>query len=200
MVLGRKVSIMMSVGLALVLLGCGSGSSDNDTENQTGTPAADNNTSDNDTSGGGDDTNNTVVAGYTSSTGVLIETKSDGTKLAWVNTTGTACLIYRIANEGGTIVGGGTAHCEGLDYGGITTWRMPTEAEAVYFMENAPLNPSGERNIDAQYLIYPDNNPTCLFMATSTSDRYVYTTNHTSTGAFTDAARGTAGIRCVADQ
>jgi len=191
MVLSKNISIMISVGLALALLGgCGSGSTEDsgtsednsvvNGENNDTTPTEENNQTD------------PVVAGYVVGTGVLVETKSDGTKLAWVNDTGTACLIYRIAQRGGTILAGGTAHCEGLTHGGIDTWRMPSEDEAVYLMENA--------NAGETRLIYPDDNPNCQFMATSTDGRYVYTTNNPNTGAFDEPTRGTAGIRCVADQ
>lgn len=196
MVLGKVTSIMMSVGVGLMLLGCGSGS-DDDTAQPAGediqTPADGNNTGSENNNTNEDNTTDPIVVGYTAGDGVIIETKSDGTKLAWVNATGTACLIYRIAQRGGTILGGGTAHCEGLEHGGITTWRMPTEEEAVYLMAN--VSTTGEERI-----IYPDDNPNCQFMATSTDGRYVYTTNNPNTGAFTDADRGTAGIRCVAEQ
>ncbi len=183
MVLSEKYSIMIGIGLALSLFsGCGSGSTDTVKveDDNTTTPNNENNNTD------------PITVGYVSGAGVLIETKSDGTKRAWVNDTSTACLIYRIAQRGGTILAGGTAHCEGLNHGGITTWRMPTEDEAVYLMAHA--------NENSTMLVYPDDNPNCQFMATSTEGRYVYTTNNPSTGAFDDATRGTAGIRCVSDQ
>lgn len=199
MILSKNISIMISIGLALALLGgCGSGTTDDKkiddgnsalNDDANGAPNSENNNSN--PTGENNDTD-PVVAGYVSNTGVLIETKSDGTKLAWVNDTGTACLIYRIAQRGGTILAGGTAHCEGLKHGGIDTWRMATEDEAVYLMENA--------NTGETRLIYPDDNPNCQFMATSTGGRYVHTTNNPSTGTFDEPTRRTAGIRCVANQ
>ena len=207
MILDNRYTIMMSVGLVLALLaGCGSGASDTKAADNSGVVADDNNNTPN------NENNNTdpVVVGYVAGNGVLngvlIETKSDGTKLAWVNDTSTACLIYRIAQRGGTILDGGRTHCEGLDHGGITTWRMPTEDEAVYLMAHVPVNQNADQsnqatsNKDANFIIYPDDNPNCQFMATTTAGRYVYTTNNSNTGAFDDAARGTAGIRCVANQ
>ena len=173
---------MISIGLALALLGgCGSGSTDD--------PVVED-----DSSIVNDENNETdlIVAGYVTGTGILVETKSDGTKLAWVNDRGAACLIYRISQRGGTILGGGTEHCESLNHGGITEWRMPREDEAVYLMANA--------NEGETRLIYPDDNPNCQFMATSTEGHYVYTTNNPSAGAFDEPTRGTAGIRCVSEQ
>jgi hypothetical protein len=177
------------VGVGIVfgmLVGCGSGT-DNQADSESEAPRAENN-----------ETNSTsnpdpVVVGYSSGEGVLIETRSDGTKRAWVNTRGRECLIYRIAQHPGTtIVGGGKAHCEGLNFAGIDNWRMPTEEEAVYLMAHAN---EGERR-----LIYPDDNPNCQFMATDRSGRFVYTTNNPNTGAFSEESRQTAGIRCVANQ
>ena len=191
MKLGRERTIMIGTGLAFLLLaGCGSGTDDKSATQGSASQE------DNSSVGEGEDNQNdenNISVGYESRSGVLVETKADGTKLAWVNTRGTECLIYRLADHPGTtIVGGGGTHCEGLNFAGISTWRMPTESEAVYLMAHA--------NENETRLIYPDDNPTCLFMATDTTDHFVYTTNHANVGAFTDTSRGTAGIRCVAIQ
>jgi hypothetical protein len=182
------------VGLGVVLsvmVGCGSGAT-SEADNQQldqGSEAKEADNNETETT----QTPDPIVAGYSMGEGILIETRSDGTKRAWVNTRGSECLIYRIAQHPGTtIVGGGMAHCEGLNFGGIDSWRMPTEEEALYLMAHA--------NEGQKRLIYPDDNPRCLFMATDTSGRFVYTTNSQNIGAFTEESRQTAGIRCVADQ
>ncbi len=201
MVLGYKTSIMIGMGLGLLLFGgCGSGASD--------TTASDGTTQQNTNENNNTDNNDSdpVIAGYSTGNGVLIETRSNGTKRTWVNTQGTECLIYRIAQHPGTtILEGGTAHCQSLatqNYAGINTWRMPNEEEAVYLMAHA--------NEGVTRLIYPDDNPNCQFMATTSSvagneGRFVYTTNNPNNGAFNNfdvegKVRTTAGIRCVADQ
>ena len=199
MLLTNKISIMIGIGLSIALMnGCGSGSTDNTTGQQT--------PNENNDSVPENNSSNPVVAGYTAGNGVLFETKSDGTKRAWVNARGTECLIYRLTQHPGTtILGGGEAHCQSLatqNYAGIATWRMPNEDEAVYLMAHA--------NDGATRLIYPDDNPNCQFMATTSSvagndGRFVYTTNNPNSGAFNNfdvqgKERTTAGIRCVADQ
>jgi hypothetical protein len=221
MKLSQKSIIMMSVGLTLALLGgCGGGGgsdeksgSDSSTGDSSagGGLAADTENESSAGTGGTDSGNNNITVGYVAGNGVLIETKSDGTKLAWVNDTSTACLIYRIRDRGGNHVDGGAAHCRSLNsqnFGSINTWRMPTEAEAVYLMAN--VSTTGNNRI-----IYPTDNPGCQFMATTESvpgnaGRYVYTTNSTANnaqlvGAFNNfdvqgKVRTTAGIRCVATQ
>ncbi len=139
-----------------------------------------------------------VAVGYSAEEGILIETKADGTKRAWVNTRGEDCLVYRpVQNNGVDISIGSKKHCESLNekkYANITSWRLPTEDEVVYLMANAELNGTNK-------IIYPDDNPNCLFMATDTIHRYVYTTNYKDDqGAFTDEGKTIAGVRCVADQ
>jgi len=200
----KKSILVFSVALTMALFGgCGGGSTTNKDDNTSGNQQPDNqnnttnndsNTSNDNNTTNNDNNNDPVVAGYAAGNGVLVETRSDGTKRAWVNATSTACLIYRIAQHPGTtILEGGTAHCDGLNHGGITTWRMPTEAEAVYVMANVSTT-------GADRIIYPSDNPNCQYMATNTSGRFVYTTNNANTGAFTEENRGVAGIRCVADQ
>jgi hypothetical protein len=228
MKLGQKSTILMSIGLTLALLGgCGggggsdekSGSESSNTGdggagagNEAGSDAGAGTGNESSTGAGGTaNGNDNITADYLAGTGVLVETKSDGTKLAWVNDTSTACLIYRIRDRGGNHVDGGAAHCQSLNrqnFGSINAWRMPTEAEAVYLM--AHVSTMGNNRI-----IYPDDNPNCQFMATTESvpgnaGRYVYTTNSTASnaqliGAFNNfdvqgKVRTTAGIRCVATQ
>ncbi len=206
-------TIMLNTLLVSTLFwGCGSTS---DEGGQTQAPQNENN-------GSGNSGTNPVVAGYSAGSGILIETRSDGTKRAWVNTTGTQCLIYRLSQHPGTtILDGGNAYCQGLVYAGIDSWRMPTEEEAVYLMAHVPVNTAADQssvatsNKDANFIIYPNDNPDCRFMATTSSvagneGRYVYTTNSTSANAALKGAfnnfdvqgkeRTTAGIRCVADQ
>ena len=202
MMKNEKKSILISLGLSIIFLsGCGSGSTTNTTQdlNQS--------SNDNNLETNASNNNNPVVASYTAGNGTLIETRSDGTKRVWVNNTTTACLIYRLSQHPNTtILGGGRAHCENLNslkYGTIKTWRIPTEDEAVYLMSHVSIN--GKDRI-----IYPDDNPNCQFMATTSSvdgpeGRFVYTTNNPHTGAFNNfdiqgKIRTTAGIRCVADQ
>ncbi len=142
-----------------------------------------------------------IAVGYTTGEGILIETKADGTKRAWVNTRTEDCLIYRPKQQGGGhVYEGGKKHCESLNtkkYANITSWRLPEEEEAVYIMAHATAEDG---------LLYPDDNPNCYYMATNTKYRYVYSTAYTTqhiydpTGAFTDEKKSIAGIRCVADQ
>jgi hypothetical protein len=209
MILSKNSLILVSLGLSLVLFsGCGSSTSMSDDNksveaDKNHTNEQENTTEKNDDTNTSDD-NKSVVAGYESKSGILIETKSDGTKLAWVNTTGSDCLIYRIADRGSNIADGGEVHCQSLaskKYAGIDGWRMPTVDEAVYAM--AHVSTTGENKI-----IYPDDNPNCLFMATSDSkdskgSKFVYTTNSMkvgNSGFFSDSSRTVAGIRCVANQ
>jgi hypothetical protein len=145
-------------------------------------------------------TKDIISVGYTTEEGILIETKADGTKRAWVNTRSEDCLIYRPFQQGGgNVYDGGKQHCENLNakkYANITSWRMPEEDEAVYTMANVTAEDG---------ILYPDDNPNCYYMATNTKHRYVYSTAYTSkysdhSGAFTDEGKTIAGIRCVADQ
>ncbi len=199
----KKKSVLISLGFSIIFFaGCGNGSTTNIMQG-TNQSLNENDNLDINTS----NNNNPVVPGYTAGNGILIETRSDGTKRAWVNNTTTACLIYRLSQHPGTtILDGGRAHCKNLnslEYGGITTWRMPDEDEAVYLMSHVSV--TGKDRI-----IYPDDNPNCQFMVTTNSvdgseGRFVYTTNNPATGAFNNfdvqgKIRTTAGIRCVADQ
>lgn len=217
--------IIIGIGLSAILMsGCGGGGTSNETQESAQDTSQDmyqditqstdqdtvqevNQDTVQDVNQTSDDNNDSIVAGYAAGDGILIETRSDGTKRAWVNSRTNACLIYRLSEHPGTtILEGGRAHCADLNnlkYAGITTWRMPDEDEAVYLMSH--VSTTGNDRI-----IYPDNNPNCQYMATTSSvdgreGRFVYTTNNPNQGAFNNfdvqgKTRTTAGIRCVADQ
>jgi hypothetical protein len=196
----KNIKIMVILLTTLVLLNaCGSGGNSNKDTNLTGEDNLQKDDNDN-------EDNNDIIVGYTAGDEVIIETKSDGTKLAWVNSTGDACLVYRVGENGNTpILEGGTNYCNDLNFSNIDTWRLPTVEEAVYFMNNVPINPNADQgggtpNTDVNFIIYPNSGLTCLFMATTTNQQYVYTTNHDNNGSFSSATRATAGIRCVANQ
>jgi len=176
-----------------------SNQSNNKTQNQESNQNNANNT--NNTNNTNNQNQDKLVASYEKNSNTLIETLSNGTKRVWINSRSNACLIYRIKDRGGNIADGGKAHCESLSqqaYEGITNWRMPTPDEASFFM----------KNVDIDKIVYPDDNPYCLFMATSDSkdslgSKFVYTTNNSSDKVgdiFSDPNRKTAGVRCVADQ
>ncbi len=196
MIVDKKYSIMIGVGLAVALLvGCGSGANDSNTTKASEDEVTDdgNNTK--------DENNNTdsVVAGYVAGNGVLFETKSNGDKLVWVNTTrDDVCKISRSTERTGTVYADGVAHCENLNYAGITTWRLPSVSEAQSLMKRE----------NKSILIFPTSNPNCAIMTTNRENTFVYTTSDWNIrdgnpvgGAFEDMARNnkTAGIRCVAD-
>ena len=199
--------------LAVLLANCGGNDkSSSDTQRTTNkeNPQSSNssNQSNNETQNQESNQNNTnnqnqdkLVASYEKNSNTLIETLSNGTKRVWVNSRSNACLIYRIKDRGGNIADGGKAHCESLSqqaYEGITNWRMPTPDEASFLI----------KNVDRDKIIYPDDNPHCLFMATSDSkdslgSKFVYTTNNSPDKVgdiFSDQNRKVAGVRCVADQ
>jgi 6-phosphogluconolactonase (cycloisomerase 2 family) len=199
MFLYGKSFIVSLVGFILIFLfiGCG-GESDKSTQIDKYTnidKTQDNSDETNQT----DDQNNTQPI-YRQNGKTLIEIRADTTKRAWVNSTSKDCLIYRIRDLGGNIADGGADHCQNLNnrnFEGITSWRMPTVEEALYLMSHVSVE--GENSI-----IYPNDNPNCLYMATDKSnhqngDIYVYTTNHQNSGSFVDQNRKVAGIRCVAD-
>ena len=183
MMLVKKSILVFSVVLTMALFGgCGGGSTTNKDDNTSGNQQPDNqnnttnndsNTSNDNNTTNNDNNNDPVVAGYAAGNGVLVETRSDGTKRAWVNATSTACLIHRLVDHPGTtILSGGIAHCDSLNtqsYAQITTWRLPTVEEAVNLMDNVSTKGTDK-------IIYPDNNPGCKFMATNTNERFVYTT------------------------
>ncbi len=136
---------------------------------------------------------------YTAATDILIE-KYGSKNLSWVNATGTACLKYKITG-GVSIYDRGVQYCSNLILGGIDTWRLPTEDETIHFMANVPVNPNANQNSNPnsnpQFLIYPDDGQTCLFMASKNSKNfnYVYTTNDDRNGSFNEPNRQTAGIK-----
>ncbi len=190
----NKTTLKICTLFLLSFAGCG-GNNNTANNNQDAVIKTDNNEGANQN----EDINYTLS--YEADDGVLIE-KYGNKDLTWVNSTGTICLKYRISNNI-SIYNKGLDYCNNLEFAGINTWRLPTQEEAIHFMNNVPINPNANQNInpnqDKNYLIYPDNGATCLFMATENSKDYyyVYTTNHENNGSFYAQNRQTAGIRCV---
>ena len=192
MLVNKNIVWMMSVAVIFAAVGCGSGANDSG-DKSTGTPQ--DTTQD-------DNNESNLTSSYVSGNGILIETRGNQT-LTWVNTTGDAfCKISRSTNRTGTVYQDGIAHCRSLSvqaYAGLTTWRLPTvqESQNLMKLENKSI------------LLFPQSNPHCAIMTTSSENRFVYTTSDWNIrdhnpigGSFIDAARNnkTAGIRCVADQ
>jgi len=213
MLTSKNIKIATSLTLVLfVFSACGGNGSD---EKSTTAPA-DNNLSilsENNNTTINNSENNTsqpqpIVVGYTAGENTLIETKSDGTKLAWVNSTGTACLVYHLGDTSKSIYDRGVEYCSSLVYSGLDTWRLPTVDESIYFMSHVPVDKSkqsGERNTntDVNYIIYPSNGLSCQYMATATEDTYAFTTNNIARlpeGSWVKTDQGASGIRCVANQ
>jgi hypothetical protein len=201
MILNKNSLILVSLGLSIVLFsGCGSSSSsdgDTNTTKEDDKKATEENNETQNNSTSNDDTKEKIVVGYATREGVLIETKSDGTKLAWVNTSADVCKVSREESREpkfDTVYQDAKDHCQNLSYKDITTWRVPTVEEAVYLMQN----------VDKSKLLYPSSNVTCQFMATDKEATFVKTTNTNSKGqSFEDQVRNrekAAGIRCVANQ
>ena len=195
MKIGKNMSVVMCVGLAVVLFGgCGGVGDSKETPQQQNQDVA----------ASGDDTttdegNNTVVSSYIAGNGVLVETRANKT-LVWVNTTEDAkCKISRATSRFGTVYQDGVAHCQSLNHGGRSNRRLPTIQEAQNLMKTAGKS----------LLIFPSSNPNCAIMTTATEETFVYTTSDWNIrdgnpvgGAFVNAERNnkTAGIRCVATQ
>ena len=202
MILNKNSLILVSLGLSIALFsGCGSSSSsdvDTNTTKEVDKKATEENNETQNHSTSNDDIKENIIVGYDATrVGLLIETKSDGTKLAWVNTSADVCKVSREESREpkfDTVYQDAKDHCQNLSYKDITTWRVPTVEEAVYLMQN----------VDKSKLLYPSSNVTCQFMATEKESTFVKTTNTNSTGqSFEDQVRNkekAAGIRCVANQ
>ncbi len=190
-----KLNYYLSLTLCLLLASCGSESTNQDKYNsKTQQDSYDNTNSTHST----DEFNKNNQSAYEQNGDILIETRSDGSKLAWINTQkDNLCKISRPEGRDGTVHDEAKRHCLNLNVGGISTWRLPTESEARYLMKNA-----------SNHLLFPASNPNCAYMTVVGDAKFVYTTSpwnrdRSKVGASFQSSKrdhATAGIRCVADQ
>ncbi len=192
MILSKRYSIMIGVGLALILtVGCGSGADDTKKASEDAVVGDDTN----DTPS--NENNNTGVITYEQGSAVLLEKLDGKNHLVWVNTTDDGvCKISRATSRTSTAYDDALGHCQNLVHAGLSNWRVPTveEAQSLMKLENKSI------------LIFPASNPNCAIMITSTENTFVYTTSDWNIrdgnevgSQFVDIERNskTAGIRCV---
>ncbi len=77
-----------------------------------------------------------ISASYQYLQDTLIESRSDGSKRAWINTTSEACKVLRK----GDLLQKAKVHCRAFSqeaYAAITNWRVPTPFEAGFLMESS---------------------------------------------------------------
>lgn len=204
----KNEKLVVSICLGLSLVGCGSSGEKESAIKPLSTPQVVNNPQVEKSSFESNETKEdaSYVVGYVTKSGVLIETKSDGSQLFWVNAhennENKISAPDDADRDGKTVYEAALAHCNKLAdkaYVNVTTWRLPTVEEATHVMDVH----------NGELLIFPSNdviyNP---YMATDKEGTFVLTTSQYNSAydvgnSFESQElnkEGTVGVRCVANR